>query len=121
MGLTSLIPFSAFSRRVFDTALMAAVSLAAMYPAAQAALHPSHPEAGVAVIYAPWTGFDDAFRQSVEAGARFVRAGGLPFIVVVVPEDADFERRVRARGAWMLADPVALAGCFNVLGLEARS
>jgi hypothetical protein len=115
-----LIPFSAFSRRLFDTAIMAAVSLAAMYPVAHAALRPASLEAGVAVIYAPWTGFDDAFRQSVGAGARFVRGGALPFIVVVLPDDSEFEQRVRAGGAWMLADPVALAGCFNAIGLGPR-
>jgi hypothetical protein len=116
-----LIPFSVLSRRVFDTAIMAAVSLAAMYPAAHGALRPASFDAGVAVIYAPWIGFDDAFRQSVAAGARFVRGGALPFIVVVLPDDADFERRVRAGGAWMLADPVALAGCFNAIGMGTRS
>ncbi len=116
-----LIPFSTISRRVFDTALMAVVSLGALLVTAQAALKPSNPENGVAVIYSPWTGFDDAFRQSVEAGSRFVRAGGVSFIVVVVPDDSGFEQRARAGGAWMLADPVALAGCFNALGMEWRS
>jgi hypothetical protein len=110
-----------FFRRAFDTALMVAVSLTAMYPAAHAALRPVSFDTGVAVIYAPWTGFDDAFRQSVGAGARFVRGGALPFIVVVLPDDADFEQRVRAGGAWMLADPVALAGCFNAIGMGTRS
>ena len=107
---------------------MAAVSLGTLLVTAQAALKPVHPETGVAVIYAPWTDFDDAFRRAVGAGARFVRAGGVPFVVVVVApnqvsvaEDSGFEQRVRAGGAWMLADPVALAGCFNALGMEWRS
>lgn len=100
---------------------MAAVSLGTLLVAAQAALKPAHPETGVAVIYAPWIGFDDAFRRSVDAGSRFVRGGAVSFIVVVVPEDGGFEQRVRAGGAWMLADPVALAGCFNALGMEWRS
>ena len=113
--------FSTYSRRVFDTAIMAAVSLGTLLVTAQAALKPVHPETGVAVIYAPWTDFDDAFRRAVGAGARFVRAGGVPFVVVVVPEDSGFEQRVRAGGPWMLADPVALAGCFNALGMEWRS
>jgi hypothetical protein len=112
---------STFFRGVFDTALMAAVSLGALLVTAQAALKPAHPENGVAVVYAPWIGFDDAFRRSVEAGARFVRAGGVAFIVVVVPEGAGYEQRARAGGAWLLADPVALAGCFNALGMEWRS
>ena len=106
---------SVIFRRVSDTAIASAIALTSLFTAAYGALAPGDPARGVAVIYAPWVGFDAAFLRSVEAGARFVRAGGLPFVVVVVPDDPDFERRVKAAGAWMLADPVALAGCLSVV------
>ena len=67
-GCRLLNRFSTFSRRFFDTAIMAAVSLGTLLVTAQAALKPVHPETGVAVIYAPWTDFDDAFRRAVAAG-----------------------------------------------------
>lgn len=107
-------------RRLLDTAIVSAASLFALFTAAHGALAPADPARGVAVVFAPWTDFETAFARSVGAGARFVREGGVPFIVVVVPEDADFERRARAGGAWMLADPEAVAGCFAVLNGESR-
>jgi hypothetical protein len=108
-------------RGFFDAAIIATVSLASLLTAAYAALAARDTADAVAVIYAPWVGFDDAFRRSVGAGARFVRAGGLPFIVVVIPDDPEFDRRVRAGGAIMLADPVALAACFGVISPEYKS
>jgi hypothetical protein len=105
-------------RGALDAATIAAVSLASLLTAAYAAIAPRDPADGVAVIYAPWVEFDDAFRRSTGAGARFVRAGGLPFIVVVMPDDPEFDRRVRAGGAILLADPMALAACFGVISPE---
>jgi hypothetical protein len=101
-------------RGAIDAAIIAAVSLSSLFTAASA-VAPGDPANGVAVIYAPWVEFEDAFGRSTGAGARFVRAGGLPFIVVVVPDDPEFDRRVRAGGAIMLADPVALAACFGAV------
>jgi hypothetical protein len=108
-------------RGAIDAAIIAAVSLASLLTAAYAAVAPGDPANGVAVIYAPWVEFEDAFRRSTGAGARFVRAGGLPFIVVVVPDDPEFDRRVRAGGAIMLADPVALAACFGAVNPERKT
>ncbi len=108
-------------RRVFDTFFVAAVSSLGLLTAAYAALAPRNSDAGVAVIYAPWVTFESAFVRSVDAGARFVRSGGVPFVVVVVPDDADYARRVRAGGAWMLADPAVLAACIDTVTGERRS
>ena len=89
---------------------------------AHAAFAPRDPLRGVAVIYSPWTTADDAFRRAVQGGARFVRYGGAPFIVVVMPEAPDYPARVRAGGALMIADPQALAACFSAVSLgQARS
>jgi hypothetical protein len=52
----------------------------------------------------------------VEAGSRFIRFGGFPFIAVVMPEDEHSTSRLRAAGAWMIADPKALAACFTAAG-----
>lgn len=88
---------------------------------AYAALAPRNPANGVAIIYAPWIGPEAAFRRAVDAGARFVRYGSLPFIVVVLPDSPDFSRRAQAGGALMLADPMALAACFTALGAGDKS
>lgn len=100
-------------RRLFDTTIIAAVSLAALAVAAQGAFAPGDSASGVAVIYAPWVDSGDAIRRVTSAGARVVRTGGVPFVAIVVPEGADFAERARAGGAWLLADPVMLGGCFG--------
>lgn len=111
---------SAGLRRLFDISIVAIVSLAGLLTAAHGALAPRDASTGVAVIYAPWVEFDAAFLRSVEAGSRFVRPGGLPFVVVVVPDDPKFEQRVRDNGAWMLADPKVLAGCLEAVNWGAK-
>ena len=49
---------------------------------------------------------------TVEAGARVVRFGGLPFIVIVLPERPDYAQRARDGGALLMLDPQALAACL---------
>jgi hypothetical protein len=51
--------------------------------------------------------------QAVEAGARFVRFGGFPFIAVVMPERPDYVDQVMKGSAWLAVDPQALAACFG--------
>jgi hypothetical protein len=100
--------------RLRDAVLIGACALFGMGVCARAALAPRHPSDGVAVIYSPWTTGEVAFTHAVAAGARFVRFGALPSIVVVIPDDpSEYPRRAAAFGAWMLADPQALAGCFT--------
>ena len=107
---------SATVRRLFDTTIISAVSLTALAVAAHGAFAPGEPESGVAVIYAPWVDSGDAVRRATEAGARIVRTGGVSFVAIVVPETADFAERARAGGAWLLADPAMLGGCFGGKG-----
>jgi hypothetical protein len=92
--------------------ILAVFALASFLLVARIALAPRDPLQGVAVIFSPWTDADTAFVRAVEAGGRFVRFGGLPFIVVVTPETADYADRVRAAGGLFLADPQILAACL---------
>ena len=76
------------------------------------AFAPHRADAAVAVVYAPWTTSGGALSRAVEAGARFVRFGAMPFIVVVMPERPDYAARARAGGALLMLDPQALAACL---------
>ena len=73
------------------------------------------PDSAVAVVFAPWTRAELATQRVAAAGARIVRLGGLPFIVVAAPSAAtgDFAQRLSEQGAWFTLDPLALAGCFT--------
>lgn len=98
-----------------DLALLALLSVAAFIASAVMALGPRDPTSGVAVVFAPWVGADAALSRAVEAKARFVRFGGASFLVVVVPDDADYQTRVLNAGAWLVLDPQALAACLPFL------
>jgi hypothetical protein len=100
-------------RKFGDVALIASALLLGFYAAADAELAPRRPLAGVAVIYAPWVSAEAALDRAVAGGARFVRYGSLPFIVVVVPDAPEYLAHVLADGAWMVADPQALGGCLT--------
>jgi hypothetical protein len=108
-------------RRFCDGALIVVVAIASLIGAAWFSLQPRDPAAGVAVVFAPWVAADQTFVRAVTPGARFVRYGGLPFIAVVVPDSTDYERRVLATGAIMVADPRAMAACLSPFGLDTRS
>jgi hypothetical protein len=90
-------------------AVLAAVSFAAIL---RIGLAPRNPDAGVAVIYAPWTSADQTLRRSVAAGARFVRFGGWPFIAIVMPEQPAYVSRALTGSALLAVDPEVLAGCL---------
>jgi hypothetical protein len=98
--------------RALEGAAIAGFALASLYAAARVGLEPRDPAQGVGVIFAPWTGADAAFVRAVEAGGRFVRFGGLPFVVVVQPETADYLDRVRAAGALLIVDPLVITACL---------
>ena len=96
----------------FDRLAIGAMASASLIGGGVRALSPHDANAAVAVIYAPWTASRDALVRAAEAGARFVRFGGLPFIVVVMPERPDYAAQARAGGALLLLDPQALAACL---------
>src|SRR5262249_32064683 len=100
-------------RMAFDLALIATLAVGGLYAVARVGLAPRDPSAGVAVVFAPWTKSDAAFARAVEPGARFVRFGAFPFIVVVVPDRPGYAARVLADGALLIADPQALVSCLT--------
>lgn len=64
-------------------------------------------------MFAPWTSASEALSRATAPGGRFVRFGAFDFIAVVEPEAGGYAERVRANGAWLLADPMALAACLK--------
>jgi hypothetical protein len=96
-------------------------ALASLFMAARIGLAPRAPEDGVGVIFAPWTSGDAALRRAVGAGARFVRYGGMPFVVVVVPDQRDYLARIAADGALLVVDPRALAACLSLFSINQAS
>jgi hypothetical protein len=109
------------SRRWFDGGIIAIVAVASLYGAARLGLKPRAPDSGVGVVFAPWVSETAAIRRATEAGARFVRFGGAPFIVVVMPETPDYLARIAADGAVLLVDPKVLAACLSLAGGAIRS
>jgi hypothetical protein len=108
-------------RKIIDVGLLTLLSLGALFAGARAELVPRDPAQGVAVVFAPWTEATRTLSQAVGAGGRFVRFGGLPFIAVVVPDDATYPGRIFEAGAWLVVDPQALAACSTALSLVARN
>lgn len=102
-------------RHALDIAVLAALSVFSLYATARIGFAPRDPGAGVAVIFSPWTASDATLGKAVDAGARFIRFGGLPFIAVVIPDDAGYAARILGQGAWLVVDPRALAACFPIL------
>jgi hypothetical protein len=100
------------TRRLLDGMVVVAFALASLYVTIRIGLAPRDPSAGVGVVFTPWTDGEAAMRRAVAAGGRFVRFGGFPFIVVMIPEDRDTIARVAADGALFIVDPQALAACL---------
>jgi hypothetical protein len=109
------------SRRWLDGLLIFTVAIASLYGAARLGLKPRDPATGVGVVFAPWVSESSAMHRATEAGGRFVRFGGLPFIVVVVPETSDYVARIAADGAVLIVDPKVLAACLSLVGGTVRS
>ena len=105
---------TASRRRFTDAALIAVFVVTSLYAIARIGMEPRDPASGVGVIFAPWTSEQAAFVRAVEAGARFVRYGGVPFIVVVMPEVDDYPSRIRAAGALLVVDPRVIAACLDL-------
>jgi hypothetical protein len=87
--------------------------LVSTFAVARAGLAPRDAAAGIAVVFAPWVSPAEAMNRVGRAGGRLVRFGAFDSIVIVAPQAPDFARNIKAEGALLLADPVALAGCFG--------
>jgi hypothetical protein len=110
-----------FRSRTLDAALLVAAALFSFVTVATFALAPKQDSEGIAVVFAPWTDAGQTFGLAVGAGGRFIRYGAFEFIAVVEPETASYGARVRANGAWLIADPKALAACLDALANRRRS
>jgi hypothetical protein len=104
--------------RWLDPGLIAILAVASFAAILRVGLPPANPDAGVAVIYAPWTTADQTIRRAASAGARFVRFGGFDFIAIVMPERPDYVARVLADSALLAVDPQVLAGCLPAAFLK---
>jgi hypothetical protein len=112
---------SGFTRKICDIGLLACLSLGTLYAGARVGLTPRDPSQGVAVIFAPWTVAEKTLARSVEGGSRFVRFGGLPFIAVVIPDNASYPDRMFDAGAWLVVDPQTLAACSAALAFTRQA
>lgn len=111
---------SGFARKILDISLLACLSLGTLYAGARVGLTPRDPSEGVAVIFAPWTDAERTLTRAVEGGGRFVRFGGLPFIAVVMPDNANYSDRMFEAGAWLVVDPKTLAACSAALSFSGQ-
>lgn len=109
------------SGRWLDGLFIFLVAVASLYGVARLGLKPHDPATGVGVVFAPWVSETAAVNRATAAGARFVRFGGLPFIVVVVPEASDYVARISSEGAFLVVDPQALAACLRFVGGAVQS
>jgi hypothetical protein len=98
--------------RWLDLSLIAILAVGSFGAILRIGLLPAKPDAGVAVIYAPWTTADQTMIRAVSAGARFVRFGGFDFIAIVIPEQPDYVANALAGSALLVVDPQVLAGCL---------
>jgi hypothetical protein len=98
--------------RWLDLSLIAILAVVSFGAILRIGLLPAKPDAGVAVIYAPWTTADQTMIRAVSAGARFVRFGGFDFIAIVIPEQPDYVANALAGSALLVVDPQVLAACL---------
>lgn len=105
--------------RIAEILTLVSLSIAALAASARIGLVPQNPQAGVAVIFAPWTSSQASIERATSDGSRFIRFGGLDSIVVVMPEHANYIDRMLEHGAWLVVDPKVLAACssaFSIFG-----
>lgn len=69
------------------------------------------PAAPLAVIFPPWVSGEEAMMRSLATGARLLRQGAMPFVVVVAPEAATVPA-ARPVGAMLMLRLDGLAGCI---------
>lgn len=114
-------PLRTFRRRLIDALLIGAFALGNLLVVLHVAFQPKNPAEGIAIVFTPWTSAANALDRATAPGSRFVRYGGYPFIVVVIPDDPGYVSRVSSRGALLVLDPKALAACFSGTAREGNS
>jgi hypothetical protein len=68
------------------------------------------PAAPLAVIFPPWVSGEEAVSRSLATGARLLRQGAVPFVVVLAPEANTLA--ARPAGAMLVLRLDGLAGCI---------
>lgn len=74
------------------------------------------PQAGsqtLAVAFPPWWDTRHTFLAAASADVAIVRETAFPSLLVVKIDDNASAIRLRAAGAWLILDPVAVAACIN--------
>jgi len=111
------IPFAMYARlaRHWRDATLIASLLLVSVPLSLASLPQASAGASapLAAVFLPWVSADDAVARSLAAGARILRLGTVPFVVVLAPESA-----VRPDGAVLMLRLDGLAGCLIPTGAE---
>ena len=65
----------------------------------------------VAVSFPPWWSAERSLAAAASAKVAIVRLTGLPALVVVQTGGREGIARLRAAGAWLVVNPVAVASC----------
>jgi hypothetical protein len=89
-------------------------SFAAACAVTIAALALPTPRAGeqVALVYPPWTSGFEALSRAAASGARLVRTGRYPFIVIADAPSAEEIRQLAESGAMATLGAAGLGGCI---------
>ena len=103
------------SRTAIDAAALLLLSVLALFATVSATAFPRDPSRGVALIFAPWTTPEAVLTRVAATGGRFVRFGGVSFVAIAIPHDADYAARAFASGAWLIVDPLVISACAAVL------
>lgn len=77
------------------------------------------PPAPLAAIFPPWISGDEAVARTLATGARILRQGAVPFVVVLAPEIAEAPA-ARPSGAILMLRLDGLAGCIIAPQIEAN-
>jgi len=112
---TVAIPIVAPSRRLRrwrDIGLIAGLAACSGLAALASLPGPvAGPAVPLAVIFPPWVSGGEAVTRSLATGARLLRQGAVPFVVILAPDAATMPA-ARPAGAMLVLRLDGLAGCI---------
>jgi hypothetical protein len=73
----------------------------------------------IAAVFPPWWSASRSLAAAAEAG-DVLRGGAFSFVLIVTSQRPGLDSRLRAAGAFMLIDPLDLAGCRPSLTTRER-
>ena len=65
----------------------------------------------VAALFPPWWSAGHAFAAASASGGAIIRTGAWPTLLVAVSPSPLFAEKLRASGAWLILNPLALGAC----------